>query len=1178
MLTVAIIVLYLGYAGLKSWAVALLKIKKNGTGMINPSIPDADARRQALNPHGSFIVQAPAGSGKTELLTQRYLMLLARVEAPEEIVAITFTRKAAAEMRYRIITALASAKENQPPKTEPAKTTWDLACAVRRRDEGKGWSLEDHPARLRIQTIDSLCASLTRQMPLLSRFGAQPGITEDAERLYRQAAHRTLAEVESGAEWSASVETLLRHLNNNWGKIERLLSAMLARRDQWLRHLAGDEQLQREILEEALQEVIQDGLKRASRYCPESMLAEILELARFAASNVAATAPASPIQACRDLWNRPGIQAGALPHWLGLAQLLLTDEGEWRRQANKNIGFPAPSAARGQEERQFLKEQKRALLDCLARLEGEEALRRALHGLRFLPSASYTAAQWQLMEALFQLLPLAVAQLQLVFQEQGEVDFTEVAQRAVVALGEAEAPTDLALALDYQIRHLLMDEFQDTSLSQYILLERLTLGWEAGEGRTLLVVGDPMQSIYRFREAEVGLYLQAWRQGVGQLPLTPLTLSVNFRSQQGIVDWVNQSFRQILPAAQEIATGAVPYSQSHAFHPPLMAPAVQIHPFFEKGSLAEAKRVVHLVQQTRQAAPNSTIAILVRSRGHLAGIVPLLREAGVGFRALEIEPLGSRPIVQDLLALTKALFHLGDRLSWLTVLRAPWCGLTLADLYVLAGEDKQAAVWDRIQEDACIQGLSEEGRERLGRLRQVFAKALGERRRTSPRRQVEGVWLALGGPACVTDSIALEEASVYLDLLEREAVAGEILDFRALEESVARLFAPPDREADETLQIMTIHRAKGLEFDTVIVPGLGRPPRHESHQLLLWAERPTVHYPAGDDGALLLAPISGAGRSQDSIYQYIKRLHEEKGEFENGRLLYVAVTRAKHRLHLLGQVDLDETGKPKMPSKHSLLASLWPAVKGKFEATALLQRETENPEEGRDPGDSPISGFISRLSTQWQCPAPIAGVKADIEVLPEAASALDPIEFDWAGETARHIGTVVHRYLQIIAGEGPEHWSLARITALAPALRQALMQQGVMPNEMENAIERAREVLRQTLEDPRGRWILASNYRQARNEYSLSGVLNGRIIRAVIDRTFIDEAGVRWIVDYKTGVHEGGGREEFLNREQERYHPQLERYAALMALKVPGTEKIRLGLYYPQIGGWREWEWSKKIF
>lgn len=1147
--------------------------------MASPSIPDAAARRQALNPTQSFIVQAPAGSGKTELLTQRYLVLLAQVEAPEEIVAITFTRKAAAEMRSRIMEALLSTREEQPPEAEPARTTWELARAVRRCDIAKQWELERHPARLRIQTIDSLCASLTRQMPLLSRFGAQPGITEEAETLHRQAARATLTEVESGAQWSASVEVLLRHLNNNWGKIETLLAAMLARRDQWLRHLTDNEQLQRGVLEEALQAAIQAALQQVSSHCPEAIMAQGLGFARFAAGNLMAVDPASPIGHCRDLWSRPGTHAEALTQWLGLAQLWLSSQGEWRRQASKAIGFPAPSAACNQEEKQFLKAQKQSFLNFLESLKPREDLRRALHGLRFLPPPRYSDSQWALMEALFQLLPLAVAQLQLVFQERGEVDFTEVAQRAVAALGKAEAPTDLALALDYQIRHLLMDEFQDTSLSQYILLQRLTAGWERDDGRSLFVVGDPMQSIYRFREAEVGLYLQTWRQGVGHLPLLPLTLSVNFRSQENLVGWVNRAFRRVLPATEEAATGAVPYSPSHAFHPPLGEAAVRVHPFFEKekARAGEAEVVIRLVQEAKQTAPHSTIAILVRSRGHLAEIVPRLKAAGLRFRALEIEPLGSRPVVQDLLALTKALFHLGDRLSWLTVLRAPWCGLTLADLYALAGNDLQAALWERLQDEDCSRSLSEDGQQRVAKIRQVFSKALERRRRTSPRRLVEGVWLALGGPACVSGSMALEEACVYLDLLEREAVAEEVLDFRALDNAVGRLFAPPDKVADEHLQIMTIHRAKGLEFDTVIVPGLGHAPRHESHQLLLWAEHSRLGEAPGNDNQLLLAPIAETGRKPDAIYKYIKGLHEQKSCFENGRLLYVAATRAKHRLHLLGQVELDSEGRPKAPSKHSLLASLWPAVKDEFEAAALSRGEDCKQPESQDAILFAGSGLFSRLSAHWQCPAPEPGVEAHIGQLPEAASALDAIEFDWAGETARYIGTVVHRYLQCIAQEGLEHWNQDRIAALAPVLRRALMGQGVSVNELENALERTQEVLRQTLADPRGRWILSPGHRQALNEYPLSGILRGRIVRAVIDRTFIDQRGVRWIVDYKIGAHEGSDREAFLDREQQRYRLQLESYAALMALKEPETEQIRLGLYYPQLCGWREWDWSKEL-
>ena len=125
-------------------------------------------------------------------------------------------------------------------------------------------------------------------------------------------------------------------------------------------------------------------------------------------------------------------------------------------------------------------------------------------------------------------LPHAVAQLKLVFQSRNQVDFTEIAQGALRALGDLEAPTDLALALDYRIRHLLIDEFQDTSISQYELIEKLTAGWEPGDGRSMLAVGDPMQSIYRFREAEVGLFLRARAAGIGNIALQPVTLSRQF--------------------------------------------------------------------------------------------------------------------------------------------------------------------------------------------------------------------------------------------------------------------------------------------------------------------------------------------------------------------------------------------------------------------------------------------------------------------------------------------------------------------------------------------------------------------------------------------------------------------------------------------------------------------------
>ena len=179
--------------------------------------------------------------------------------------------------------------------------------------------------------------------------------------------------------------------------------------------------------------------------------------------------------------------------------MLLTDKDGWRARLTKTEGFPAGKPGEPWKLRAT------ALMASLG-----EDFREALGDMRRLPPPRYSEAQWEALAAIGNLLPHALAQLKVVCQARGQVDFTEVAQAALRALGDDDAPTDLALALDYRIRHLLVDEFQDTSITQFELLARLTAGWEPGDGRTLFVVGDPMQSIYRFREAEVGVFLRAW--------------------------------------------------------------------------------------------------------------------------------------------------------------------------------------------------------------------------------------------------------------------------------------------------------------------------------------------------------------------------------------------------------------------------------------------------------------------------------------------------------------------------------------------------------------------------------------------------------------------------------------------------------------------------------------------
>jgi len=1044
-------------------------------------VPDLAQRERALDPRASFIVQAPAGSGKTELLIQRVLALLATVDRPEEIAAITFTIKAAAEMRRRVFDALRAARHDPRPEAAHHARTWDLAAAALRRNDELGWKLEESAERLRVQTIDALCASLTRQMPVLSHFGAQPESVEDASAMYVESARSLLEQLEGGDEGAAAdVAKLLEHVDNNAAQAEKLLAAMLASRDTWVRRLISGP-VDRDAMEEALREVRGAAVARLQRAWPAGLPAPDTE-------DVAA--------------------------WIDHAGGMLGSDG------------------------------KKWLKSAPAALREAEGIHELVREARNLPPATFDDRQWDALVTIARLAPRALAELQVVFARRGQADFIEISQGALRALGNEDEPTDLMLALDYRIRHILVDEFQDTSHSQYELLQRLTSGWEPGDGRTLFLVGDPMQSIYRFREAEVGLFLRAWSEGIGPVALTPLTLSANFRSRAGIVEWVNQAFARVMPAHDDVHRGAVRYAPSQSVHPH-EGKAVHMHPFAAGEDAAMGQHVAKIVA----GANGSSVAILVRNRSHLEEVIPRLRAAGLAFRAIEIEPLGDRPVVQDLLALTRALCHLADRTAWLALLRAPWCGLTLADITALCGGADDITVWGAMGDETRFASLGEDGRKRLLRLREVMGGAIANRRRSSLRAAVEGAWLALGGPACVEREVDLEDADIYLDHLEGHESGGALDDVAAFEQSVDKLYALPDLEAPETLQVMTIHKAKGLEFDAVIVPGLDAGTGRDERKLFMWMDTP--------EGALLLAPINATGDDDDPVHKFLRGVERQKADHESARLLYVAATRARRELHLLGCVKLDADGEVKAPAAGSLLGKLWPVVCDDFAAVRPVV------DEGAPPAaPARARGALRRLAIDgfaFEVP-PALEWKA-----PREARAAGPIEFSWVGDTARRIGSVVHRRLQRIAEDEARGWDRLRIERDRPAIRRELAARGVVESDLDRAAERAVASLALALDDERGRWLLGPRA-GARNEYRLSAWIDGVPTMLVIDRTFEDEEGRPWIVDYKTSNHEGANPEGFLDEEQARYREQLERYAAVL-----GKPEAKRGLYFPLLKGWREW-------
>ncbi|MEO5334931.1 MAG: UvrD-helicase domain-containing protein [Magnetococcus sp. YQC-5] len=1127
-----------------------------------PPLADANARQAALDPSRSFIVQAPAGSGKTGLLTQRFLRLLALSDHPEEVIAVTYTRKAASEMRTRILDGILLAA-GPAPEEPHTRLTWVLGREALVRDQQLGWHLTEHPGRLRILTIDALCASLVRQAPALSGFGGRPAVAEEPSIQYRRAARATLRLADGDSRWAPMVTALLDHQDNNWSTAETLLTGMLARRDQWLRRIMGGEPLSRDSMEAILQAILEHGLAQVAAAIPPLLRKEMMDLARFASLTVMEKNPDSKLGEWREQQEFPTSQFENASLWFGLGELLLTGGGTWRKQFNILNGFPPPTAARSPQEGKLFKEMKaRAIHLTQTSLMHCESLRQALLEIRQLPPPHYSDQQWKMLEILLELLPMAAGQLKLIFAQTDETDFVEAAMGAALALGDPEEPSDLALRLDYRIRHILVDEFQDASHGQFDLLRRLTAGWTGDDGRTLFVVGDPMQSIYRFREADVGLFLKARREGIGAIALVPLSLSVNFRSDAKIVQWVNTTFPNIFPAQEDEALGGVSYTVSHAFHPMAPDEAVTFYP--AQNAEEEAQYVATVAADAR--ANNKNVAILVRSRTHVPTILMAMRQAGLRYRAVELDPLSSRPAVRDLMTLTRALSHPADRIAWLALLRAPWCGLTLEDLHLLADKESKTTIWERVQDDQVMTRLSTDGATRLLLIREKLRIAVQRRRRMPGgagqgqlRRLLETTWHSLGGAATLASQADLADAKAFFDLVESMERGGEIPDFTIFSSRLAELKAGLDPDSDPGLLVMTIHKAKGLEFDVVILPALHKKPRGEDKQLLSWLENPPGSRLG--QGGLLLAPVKRSDQDEDDpIHAYVRRIERIKAEHETGRLLYVAVTRAKRHLHL--------TGTPPPVGSEAATGSFLRRLVGADPSRFATEREVD-PVEEEASEEAPSSRLptVRRLIAGWRVPPPPPGIPNRFG-LALSDQTEKSVEFDWAGESVRMIGMVVHRYLMVIANEGLDAWPVSRIHAMESIFMARLMQLGA---DLEGGKEMAQQVMMalvQTLEDPRGRWILADTHPESGCEFKVTGVVEGRLVRAVMDRWLVDEEGVRWIIDFKTSRHTGGNLEGFLDNEQVRYQEQLRRYGLLMKHLFSGP--VRLGLYFPVHAGWRE--------
>jgi ATP-dependent exoDNAse (exonuclease V) beta subunit len=1214
-----------------------------------PVPPDQIERERALNPDQSILVQAPAGSGKTDLLTRRFLRLLAQVDLPGQVVAITFTNAAAAEMRNRILDELRKAV-NSPALNDGEFSMDSLAHRALKHSQSLGWNLLDLPAQLRISTIDSFCRDLALQQPLLSGLGGGIDIADHPEELYRRAARATLRKMDqTNSALGAAIESLLMWRDNGWQEMENLLVEMLKSRDRWMHGFvlerAPDWDLLRERLERPFANGVHTALIELSKLVDQAPGArsEALELARFACGQ-------SGGQLHRDLaeladfpyasfTGRDDIEGSRQAH-VNLAALLLTSDGAFRKQVDKRLGFPTDR-----------KREKDRLLDLIAALAAVPGLETSLAAVRTLPSVRYTEEEWEIVKACFTLLREAAGELRVAFAETGAVDFIEVAQIAQRVLnGEDNLPTDAALAVSDRIHHLLVDEFQDTSRRQIQLLASLINAWPEREGRTCFVVGDPMQSIYFFRDADAELFPRVKALGleipcsdsqiVEPLLFDSVSLTANFRTAPSLVKRLNHAFAHIfaiddgsgvtfsmaLPAREETVNAGPPFTLHLNFIPQTgRSKPADPETAIESGTVraAQINEIVDLIrshmgriEQARANGDKYRIAVLGRSKKHLAPIAQALREANIPFRAIELEQLASRPEILDALALARALLNPQDRIAWLGILRAPWCGLSLHDLYLIAGNDDSESRSKPLPElmTERLSLLSKEGRHTTIRVMNALAAA-PTLRATRPAASLgtwlEQVWLQLGGAACV-DATAQANLNLLWSSLDSLPSGESDLLGSGLNAALDKITARPDPDtnSDCGVQLMTIHKSKGLEFEVVIVPELQAGTERGNRKMLTWLERGLprglTHLNESDEiTEFLIAPFQRKGTNRGRAKEWVDRVYRERESQETRRILYVAATRAREELHLFalpafrekdGEITVAEPA-------NSLLATAWPAledeVRTRFEAwkTNRLDSRAHTDQRIESIAASAESNFLVMpplaMSTQIRrLPLDFQPVQTEsfLQSTPEASvvgmSTTPALLFPRheGGMLSRALGTAVHSLLEELARLRTKlDWEAARsaLQQVAPTIAARVRAAGINQPQAAQIASNALELALNASRDPIGSWIL-SPHPSASSEVGWAGVIAGSLRTVRIDRVFraglkpgSEENNCWWIIDYKTAHAYHLDPAQALPSLRQLFAPQVEAYAEFLrklhCADSPGCT-IRVGLYYPRMSLLDWWE------
>jgi ATP-dependent helicase/nuclease subunit A len=1067
-------------------------------------------------------VMASAGTGKTWLLVTRLVRLLLAGAAPDAILAITFTRKAAAEMQSRLAERLLNfaslEEEGLAERLREMGIEPDAAIMARARRLYE--SLLQNRQTIRTTTFHAFCQEILLRFPLEADVPPGFELIDNGASLATAAWASMLAE--AGREPEGEIARALEHLLHYCGGLhglQRALDAFLEHRGDWWAYTETADERYRFAVERLQQELdISPDIDPLQHFFCRQRMEELAEFAALLAKHP----NKGNDQALEQLaWARhPDLP---LPRRFAACQeAFLTKQNSPRaRKASK-----AQAGKMGADgEMRFLALHEAISQELLATLD-----QIAAHETWYACAAWYRAGECLL------------EHYQRIKAEQRLLDFTDLEWRAYRLLTHSDNALWVQYKLDQRIDHLLVDEFQDTNPTQWRLLLPLLQEMAAGQGeklRSVFLVGDAKQSIYRFRRAEPRLFQAAHDWLSEHLDALGFPLHISWRSAPAIMECINQIFGEhgplagslrdfthhdthhhelwggvtVLPLTEDLESNLesnVEEEETTGLRNPLRQPRVlPIDDRYQREGAQIALTICELIDSTTLIGPPRSarplhfgdIMLLVRSRSHVGYYESALRDAGIPYIGAERGTLLESLEVSDMVALLEVLITPYNNLSLTTVLRSPLYDCSDDDLLLLAQQEKGnwyqrlLALRPSQPEQSPLARAAaqlEKWREFAGRLPihdlldRVFneGNVLARYHAAFPehlRSRAEANLIRFLELALEIDNGRYPSLSHFLDRLS------ELRENRNEAPDEA-----PVNGSSERVRIMTIHAAKGLEAPVVFLADSATTSSSDK------PFRTLIDWPAHEARPQRFLLVGRQGQQPPLVRESLERekLEEQR---ESANLLYVAITRARQLLYISGvkprrttelgwygavrrALDPLQESEPGMPA---ILHS------NQMPETAITAQETsKNALQEVDPALSrplTLQPLIHEIAPSYQTSAPaVPGQPTD--------------------EDGRLRGLVIHRLLQRLTDLSPAVWS-----GIFPSVAA---EYGLSPNSA--SFREWRKECEALLQEPSLAMVFHPPAEvESFNEVPIIYTLNGLTVHGIIDRLLLFPDSV-WVIDYKS--------------------------------------------------------------